>query len=122
VAVLGERPNTRALGDDGPQPTVVRCRLQQELTAYRAPEAADAVGVHVGSMAEVGHGGAQVRLAVPAVEVDVAFARPLPAPVEQEHAVAVASEQPCLRDGSAPAGERDDCRAIAARDVPSREP
>ena len=77
----------------------MRRGLQQHLAADRQAEAADAAVAHVGAFAQVGDGGAQVRLAAPAAGVVVALARALAATVEQQDAVAVAYEHPRVRTG-----------------------
>ena len=66
----------RALGDHGTQPAVVRRGLQQQLAADRQSEAADPVRVDIGPPAEEVERGAQVALAIPSEEVELALAAP----------------------------------------------
>ena len=100
----------------------MRGRLQQELAADGQTEARDPLRVDVRASLEEADRGPQVGLTVPAKRVEVAVAVALAAPVEQQHAVAVAHEEPGAGDRAArPAREDDHRRTVARRDVPGGE-
>ena len=70
--------------------------LDHHLASDREADAADPLGVDVGTAPEELHGGVEVALALPSPGVRVAVALAFAAPVEEEDAVAMAREQPAL--------------------------
>ena len=108
-----------ALGDDRLERRRLGRLLDHHLAADREADAADALGVDVGTALQEGDRRVDVTLAVPPEGVGVALALALAATVEEQHAVAVAGEHPRPSLRSRPTGERDHGRPVLRRDVPA---
>lgn len=117
--MVAERAHPGAVGHDGPQRRGVGGRLEQQLTADRQADPADPRAVDVGARREVAQGRRQVSLTVPPERVEVTLARPLPAAVEQQDAVAVANEHPRVGHRAGATREGDHRSAVARRHVPA---
>src|SRR5262245_61707463 len=94
MAALAAGPHTGPLRDDRLQLVVLRRLLDHHLAADGEPEPADPPVRDVGPCLQVVDRRRDVAVALPAEQVRVTFALALAAPVEEEHAVAVAREQP----------------------------
>jgi len=98
--VLGQRPRTRALRDDGPETGVLSGRLDHHLAAHRQAEPPDACRVDVLPPAQEAHGRFEVVVAAPAECVEVSVALTLPSTVEEQHSVAVPDQHASLARGA----------------------
>jgi hypothetical protein len=95
--------------------------LQEHLAPHREPEAANAVGIDIGSALHEGKRRLQIAVAGPAERVGIAFAFAFTAAVEEENAVAMAGEHPSVRLRALAAGEGNDGGTVPRGDVPAGE-
>src|SRR5439155_12161685 len=95
--------------------------LEEGLAADGEADAADSVAVDVGAVLQERNGRIHVFVGCPAEGVRVAVAVAFAAAVEEQDAVAVASEHPRLLLCAGSAGCCDHCGVILGGDVPASE-
>src|SRR5205814_7090310 len=120
--VLANRPSARTVRDDRREATRLRARLQQRLASDREADRADAFVVNVRPPAEEPQGALEIAMERPAERVRITFALSLTSAVEDEDAVAMASEHPRMLLRPFLTGEDDHRRAVLRGDVPPLEP
>src|SRR4051812_29811778 len=120
-APVAERLPARTLGHDRPEHLRVRRGMDQHLAADREADAADPLGVDVLAPAEVRGGSTEISIADPAEGVRITFARAFAAAVEEQDAVPVPNQHPCLLLRARPSGRNDHRRAVPRPDEPALE-
>jgi hypothetical protein len=121
VDCLAHGADSRTLGNDRLEAVRLGRLLKHHLAADRETDAADPVVLDVRPSLEERDRRFEVARPLPAEEIRISLALALATPVEEQHAVAVAGEEPGgLLRALAPR-EGDDGRAVSRRHVPAHE-